>query len=70
MVSLRLLVCTLILSAYSLVHLQLQWLLSVALEPDITSLIMVQTSSLQCFGTSFNPSLGNRNTITISLFEY
>jgi len=39
MVSLRLLVCTLILSAYSLVHLQLQWLLSVALEPDITSLI-------------------------------
>ncbi|KAJ6944461.1 hypothetical protein NC652_009755 [Populus alba x Populus x berolinensis] len=68
MVSLSLLVCPLILSAYRPVHLQLQWLLSVALEPDITSLIMVQTSSLQCFGTSFNPSLGNRSTLSPLVF--
>ncbi|KAL3599647.1 hypothetical protein D5086_007565 [Populus alba] len=62
MVSLSLLVCPLILSAYRPVHLQLQWLLSVALEPDITSLVM------DSFGTSFNPSLGNRSTLSPLVF--
>ncbi|KAJ6934556.1 hypothetical protein NC651_009535 [Populus alba x Populus x berolinensis] len=68
MVSLSLLVCPLILAAFRPVHLQLQWLLSVALEPDITSLLMKHTTCQDSFGTSLNPSLGNRSTVSPLVF--